>query len=160
LRRNADRLALEIINGLRGRIRADDVAHEGRRGGDAGDAGCRRALDLEGEIGAAADRDVDIAGDDRLLLLGAAAEIELVDLEIALGEEALRDADIERDEAEILRHHFADAQCLGARRQGHRDESGGGGERACHPAQAEAVDDFFHSAPPPGPEAIMPKRGG
>ncbi len=113
--RDADLLALEIGHIREARIIAGNEAHELGRSGDHCDADHRRALGDEAHVGAAADRDVDAAGDQRLLLLRAAGEVELCDVEPLGFEKALVHADIERHKAELLRHHLADAQRLGVR---------------------------------------------
>ena len=146
--RDAHRAALEVVLGLHRAVLghhhhdgAGPVGH--RRNGEH-----RRALDLEGDGGATAERKIDGIGGERLHQPRIAAEIGDLKIDAVRLEDAGGDTDIGRHEGEVLRLGLANADGdLRLRRDAARqdtarqdterqdtarqDDPRGSGERAC-----------------------------
>ena len=108
--RDADLLALEIIRALDRSVLEHDQ-HDGvRRVGERGHGLHWRALDDGGESRAAAERNVDAVGGQRLHHLGVAAEGANLDVKATLLEDAGLDTDVGRHEGELVGLGLADPQ--------------------------------------------------
>ena len=111
--RNADALALEILDRLDAGALTNKQRKVHRSARHRGDTNCGRALRHEGHSGPGADADVDTVGGKRLVQFRTAAERRNFQFDIMLFEDAFFDTNIDRRERECRRDGLADPQLIG-----------------------------------------------